>query len=52
MFLINILEEMCNKAIDGNALTLQFLPDWHRTQEMFIKTIDNYTNTLQFLPNW
>ena len=34
LFLIDMSQEMCDKAVDYNANALEFVPDLYKTQEM------------------
>ena len=33
---------MCDKAVLENCETLEYVPDWYKSQEMCNKAIDNY----------
>ena len=45
-------QEMYNKAILDNGITLEFVPVCYKTQEMFDKAVVNYPHTLKLVPHF
>ena len=40
---------MCNAAVDNYPHALEFVPEWHKTQNMCDKTINTYPSTIKFV---
>ena len=43
---------MCEKAVEDDPETLEFAPDYFKTQKMCNKAVRDERSSLQFVPDW
>ena len=43
---------MCIRAVDDNPFTIQYIPDWYKTQKICDKVVVDNPDALEFVPDW
>ena len=42
---------MRDKVVDNYSWTLEFVPDWYRTQKMCDKNVNTHPSTIEYVPD-